>query len=863
MKNLLGKNEFKKLKKLDSYEILYENNNFSEYDKIYEDMDFSNKTNWSDSLVGRAFNMLFSYSARKMQEIVLNNLKTKLENEYFKGILKAMAKKGIKVEDIETVDLMVDVWLIKSEDIDKDPLLVDKILPYEYEKKVFKFRLPAGENISIYAYEVFPHYSEAKVTVNEKDENIQKDIVSEDNEITPIMITVEGDNRKEIYYIKTDSVEPVDDSQSQTQTQTQVQTPKDTNTNQKLIGYVEAPVENKKSGDIVIYTKKDGEKENVKIVTPELNSKGNLEVQIVNKDGSVGNTIEVLPSRVQVKSQVQVASQTLTKTQDNNFNKEAALQEVNGIWEEMDTVNNRKNPKFGELKNLFRELSKNLHPDVSGKNYNEEEIKKMIVKLKQLKNNLMTNEIHESNYYRFVYNKNFNELFDYVFNLNKLYEAKKVQQTPVKKDSVGKTIKAIVKKLDDVKLKSLGLNKTQSLKSLLDFDRMSANDKELLKVYGNIDIKSLNSSGVAKKFEDNPELRTLATTLVNKESIKEIQLRAEWMYDDEKYKDKGKEAYSRINFTTSGADMSKLKNTWLKKIKSVTSNYLIFFGDKEGRFPQTLDPVALISSDNGFRKDFSEFKSDGTTKKETNLDPTKDIPASPNIINVGKLKTGSPNDEGRGLFVIETTNNQIVAMIYQHLKSGDGHCYKFLGMLDWDKICKDAMDKSLSDDKIKEIIKTYHYDSKNLDMASDKFKSIYKSFRGSDKWGDIGANVNNSTIAFFKSKNVESGGPQNMPQILIKSEDDWKTTKGYVAQVKEKKLVEKFKTLDEFKGKYNSTQINTNFKFSFNVKYNYTISEDAYDIWGIQKLKSDENRNKALKSMISEAKQLNLISTTK
>ena len=63
-----------------------------------------------------------------------------------------------------------------------------------------------------------------------------------------------------------------------------------------------------------------------------------------------------------------------------------------------------------------------------------------------------------------------------------------------------------------------------------------------------------------KRFIDDAELRKDAIELVNKEALKEIALRAQWMYDDEKYKDKRSDIYSRINFTTMGSDMSKLKN---------------------------------------------------------------------------------------------------------------------------------------------------------------------------------------------------------------------------------------------------------------------------------------------------------------
>lgn len=76
-------------------------NKFEKFDKIYEDLDFSNKTKFSESLVGRLMNGLFSYASRMTITALLSSYyQSKLENIYYNAIKKFVEENNIDLESI-------------------------------------------------------------------------------------------------------------------------------------------------------------------------------------------------------------------------------------------------------------------------------------------------------------------------------------------------------------------------------------------------------------------------------------------------------------------------------------------------------------------------------------------------------------------------------------------------------------------------------------------------------------------------------------------------------------------------------------------------------------------------------------------
>ena len=92
LKNIHSSKEFKKIHEnsMRSYEDLYHE------EKLFEDMmDFSNKTGFSESLVGRAINSIFSFMKKSRNNAILIKYSRQLENEYLASIFRTFIKAGI------------------------------------------------------------------------------------------------------------------------------------------------------------------------------------------------------------------------------------------------------------------------------------------------------------------------------------------------------------------------------------------------------------------------------------------------------------------------------------------------------------------------------------------------------------------------------------------------------------------------------------------------------------------------------------------------------------------------------------------------------------------------------------------------
>jgi hypothetical protein len=80
MRNIIGQKDF-----INKYK-----NVVSIYETADPGMDFSNRTGWSQSLVGRALNKTFSFISKKAYMLVLNSLKKRLDDEYMRALLKTL-----------------------------------------------------------------------------------------------------------------------------------------------------------------------------------------------------------------------------------------------------------------------------------------------------------------------------------------------------------------------------------------------------------------------------------------------------------------------------------------------------------------------------------------------------------------------------------------------------------------------------------------------------------------------------------------------------------------------------------------------------------------------------------------------------
>lgn len=394
-------------------------------------------------------------------------------------------------------------------------------------------------------------------------------------------------------------------------------------------------------------------------------------------------------------------------------------------------------------------------------------------------------------------------------------------------------------------------NSNSDISDVVNGVKMSKEKKELLKKYGKLNLDNLDSEGIVKKFINDPNLRKLAAQEVNKEALKEVQIRAEWMYDAEKYKDKRSEHYTRLNFTSTGADMNKLENYWKKLLANIKSEYLVFFADESNSFPKELDPIALVNSDKTFRQSFNEYGPNEAIEKSNLKGVSNDIiPTNDKLLELLNIKNGSISDNNYGVFRIKTSgSNKNIAIIIQKIKS-EYFCFKFLGLIDWDGLEKEAKEKNYNIDA-SELMGKYHYtrsgknNTNKIENANDELKNIFNAFRGGNFKEKM--NLENYAIGFYYRGNINKGREKNIhiPQIILKSTDDWQNVESYVAKIVDNKIV-----------KYD---LLTNISIANKDKYKFTfIVTDVYYIesghekkpWGIiDGGDLDKKKNKALSSI--------------
>jgi len=913
MKNILSSKEFKTIK---TYDEIYENINHKQsYGSLYESMDFSNRIGWSESLLGRAVNKIFSWGKTLTQKRILSDLKNQVENVFFKGVVLAMAKNGINANDIETVNLMVDVWLLENSQYDKikdmpgsedDILLQERMLktwqmPTKFEKKIFYFdNVPVEVDFEKYKMLVIPDYPnvtliDSQTTIPEEIKQSAakfrgiKDYVKDDYEDI-LVITVQGENdrqgkkqiEEETYFVIINKVKSENKNTNNIEGQNT-----DSNTTGSTIatgstinqlgaanisGSTNLEIEYKIGNTYIYYNKEGGKKpcrilsmENVikpgkdtlyltkdDVKTNDKIENGLVLVQFLDKEYNVTNSIisvdksklkefwqevkaeadtiiDKLLKNPNLKDEQKTKLDTLKKISNSFFNKEVWDRETDGGIKGQELLTNWKK---------FKELSKNLEEQITPK---------------QIQNNQKV--LTESRYTNFVIDRIFEKIDELIQNMS---EAAIIDPNPPSnKTSIGTKIKTILFKKDAKA--SVGLNSDKKLSSILNSIRMSPEEHDMMKAYGKLDIGSLDQKGILKKFVDDANLRKQATELVDKEALKEIQLRAEWMYDREKYKDSRSDVYSRVNWNTTDPDKMKLENDWKKKLAKVKSDYTPFFGEENWNFPITLDPIALVNSDKDARtsfkqKDFSEHVESDKIKGNTNLkgqsEEEKEISKLLGLVSPPVL-SGS-----YGVFRLNTTSNgRMFMMIFKHLQKENLHCFKYLGIIDYQSIEEDWKKSNTKDKAFAEsLLKQYHYTktetktSSSIDNAKQEVKDIWTSFRG-EKLNGKDISTKTDIVGFYYGSNINKGQAINSSQIVIHSTEqpdvqkktwDISTTETYIAETNNTQTAIKgYVKLSDVKSSTN------NFKFKLVIDQVYAISGGNEGIWGLGKLDDDDERDAA------------------
>jgi len=597
MKNILNKNEFKDIKK---------------YQLIQESLDFSNKVGWSDCLVGRLVNKLFSFGAKQYNKVILNNLKQKLDDQYSKAIYSASAEMKLELKEKEKPN-------VSEKEVAENA--------QAQENNVDVNDVAINEPIKVKSQEI-----STKLTLSELYDEINNFTSSFDSEKA-------SEQSKSAVINLNDMLIKFNDKMDKTS---------------KAIQSISE--DSKYSNQVMKY--KQHEKDFI-----ELTKKFN----------------ELEPSLKQKTSVV-----SANKMSDEELKKYTEI--VNEIpedfgdkyWDELTTIfdNTIKNFKDDE-KEEKREQFDHMVNEAKKKTIVEQYIIYKRVK-KHLKT-LITDSLNITKL------EKLNEYFNNILNEG---SSLAVKDTSIK-------LKNVFSEYDDEK------------------------SKEIKKSYGNIDLNKLDIDSFIEDFKKNQELRKKAIKNVNKEALKEIALRAAWIYDDEKYKSQRNDHYTRVNFTKTSSDNKALENMWLKSVASIKAAYTPFLADESGNFPKDLDPIALMNSDKAFRTSFNQYSKDDADKNsQIGSDPSFN---SSNLfketINSLGLKQIQPKtDEYVLIRVAPYKRSNIYGLLCKNKIENGMVLLTYIGIIDILKIEKEIYDDNnniVSEDKIQEIIKKYNYANLN------------------------------------------------------------------------------------------------------------------------------------------------------
>jgi len=596
MKNVLGSNEFKQLRELQM---------------ITEDMDFSNRTGWSESLIGRAVNKMFSFAKVKMQTLIMKKLKNRLDDEYMKALLLTMDEFGLSKEQVST-EVKDDV----IEDIinkDEQGALGEATVKEETEISIKKF--VAKKEKALEYQSVFVRSLTGKM----KSESVSAD-------------------------------------------------------NKALLQHV-----------------------NVRLVKEIEQVKDENSLSILNKmKEDIDNILGAAKGEEKISDDEY--KEKITNYEKENSLRAKRLKEAKKIYDEL-------KPKLSDeesikaLDKAFKTLESFL-----GSGREDAEMDAGWEKFKELVKKLDKSV-------QFVTESLDNDLINELNDFSSLLEAQMAQKKPK------------VKTIKDMKLKKL-INKSDKNKKVLD-------------IYGDMNVVEFDpykGMEIIEKEGKTKEFRTKLIGNVNKEALKEIQLRAEWMYDTEKYEDKRNAVYSRVNFSTTHPDMSKLKNKWFKMIASIKSKYSPFFSDKVGNFPKDLDPPALVASDKRFRDTWNQYDANTINSKDPGLNGSNSNLADDEIDRLYCSKKDKVGPGNYGILDSKTNDTDFGLpfglIVYAH-KIENIAVYEIHGLYDTVKIAEETKTFDKEDKaKIKEVIAKNTYTRR--DPKFEQLKSnetLYKIFQ--------------------------------------------------------------------------------------------------------------------------------------
>jgi len=724
-KNLLPQADFKKI-----YENIQieKTELFSDY-KLNEDMDFSNKLGWSQSVVGSAINKIFSFVTKYVEYIKLGILKKQIDNEFRKAVLVAIDAMNLTIKE-------------------KDPLSFDD---------AFDGMVEYTSEITVETHASTTNYINSIMKLEEQQQEAYKEIHELEIEILRYKYkkTLEKDKAAQAQAAQTAQTEQNDKivlfkkgKTVEENLENQIATVN------SLIGKLNAEdlKTNNNSGMLAAISKKLEE-----------------EIAITN-DGTAKNAL--VKFKEDIDSKIKELPQSTIDDTDYNQRKDSYISKITiekDLKKEFTNFNKKlielfKNQTDDSKKKTLRKIIREFGGEDQIRTMSDEELKKKVDNAKiSLKNaGFALNDIINDNY-------SFNDFFDlcekiYYMNFEKLFE----DNLPVKKGNTlpaqtnkgntlpaqtnkGNTLPAQTNKeqtqgqtqgqgqTQDEEVTAMNLKIKTLKEKIVKFKQsISAEQKESLTatldtkttVKESIKLNLNDGEDVTKAYEkyknsddfDCEEIMKLLTNdedkkkfikividHVNNETLKVIALKAVALYDPE-YGQAKEGIYSRVNFRTTDADRTKIENKWLQMISQVKAKYMYCFS-MNGSFPQSLDPIGLMNSDKSLRKSFQEYGTQAkdavkeTKPKDGNDDLNKPTLNTYQLANLG-LSIGKIKEFG---ILTLQSSKWTLGLLIKKIIYNKKIAYMLLDYYKWEEILKNVSLEENKTDDVNDILKNNKY----------------------------------------------------------------------------------------------------------------------------------------------------------
>ena len=795
MKNIISQTKFKKL-----YENKQIKNTILFKDKLNESMDVSNGTGFSDSLVGRAMNKIFSFVATRVEYAILGAQKKKYDEILSKAVTAAAALMN-KTEELD-----------KEQETPSTENIISNVIEYSQVHEIEE-----GSSITMQVTQMFK-LKEQQIELYKELETLQKEIIEEKNKEYVKEETFQTQTQADtiIEFIKTD-----DKSQNIKKQQesinsilAKIKQENITDENQKMIN--------------VISTKLSKEIENIS----DEQTKSELSKYKENLS-NMSNANDSL-SEEEYKKRVD----EFKEKSKNYYKKE--------LEEEFKKISNLLSAKKID-KATYKSLVVLAHPD-KNENATDEEMKNNIAKIKEiLKAKNITLETRN-----IIYNY-LDMLFeDHIFEAdivplkntdvattntdvattNTDVATTNVSTTDEKNEKIKELkekISAFSKELSAEQQQSFTQNvyKKEKIKSAYTiYFNDSKETKEAIEKLGDKDINNIDSFFDNLSVEEKKKFIDFVKKSVNIEQIKVVGFKIEPLYNTENHKDDRKELYDRVNFSTTTPDKKKIYNKWQIMISEVKSDYTKYFS-LDGRFPDDYDPIKLINSDIKSRdKENSSWEEYEERCDRAGVDVVgRDDGNQPTTTNEDLDKLDLKQKQGTSmLYIFELTTTEKMAILFKKIDiSSDLSGYYLKGMYNYDKILKEVIDIDInSSDEIIKIVEKNQYQFKDND---EKGKKVYNIFRPFLDLTDNKEIAKIRTIFVRKNENIIKGD-----KIFIQ-------TSLYNKNIK----ISKFEKNKDKTYKQTIVDIDTtteNITFSLKLIESYSIIQDS-PVWEHLQDKSD------------------------